>query len=110
MTPPQPILRVRRDDLVRALALSATELRVLVLLLTRACPTTGRVWDPGDRIAELLDLPVSLVEDALHALAARDFLEEHPTLMRELRCVELGPVLLRNFAPPDNLPVERSAL
>jgi hypothetical protein len=106
MTPPEPILRVRRDDLSRTLRLSASELRVLVLLMVRACPDTGRVWEPPDRMAETLGLPVSLVEDALHALAARDFLEEHPTLMRQLRCVELGPVFLRSMWTPPNLPVE----
>jgi len=109
MTPLEPILRVRRDDLVRALNLSAVELRVLVFLLVRACPTTARVWDPPERIAEKLGYrDVSPVEDALHALAGREFLEEHPTLMRQLRCVELGTVLLRSFAPPDNLPIEPS--
>lgn len=40
MTPPQPILRIRRDDLIRALRLPAADLRVLVLLLVHACPTT----------------------------------------------------------------------
>ncbi|MBZ0116553.1 MAG: hypothetical protein K8H88_06155 [Sandaracinaceae bacterium] len=108
MTPPQPILRIRRDALRRALALPANTLRVLVLLLVHACPTTGRIWEPPERIAEVLDLPVSLVEDALHALAGRDFLEEHPTLMRQLRCVELGPVFLRSMCAPPNLPVEPS--
>jgi hypothetical protein len=106
MTPPQPVLRVRRDDLVRALSLDATELRVLVLLLVSACPVTGRVWDPPERMAERLGLPTSVVDDALHALAGREFLEEHPTLMRTLRCTELGTVLLRSFTPPPNLPVE----
>jgi hypothetical protein len=107
MTPPQPVLRIRRDDLIRALRLPAADLRVLVLLLVHACPTTGRIWDPPERMAEALDLPQSLVEDALHALAGRDFLEEHPTLMRQLRCVELGPVFLRSMPPaPQNLPVD----
>jgi hypothetical protein len=106
MTPPQPILRVRREDLARALHLSADDLRVLLFLLVHACPTTGRVWQPPDRMAETLGLPVSLVEDALHGLAGRDFLEEHPTLMRQLRCVELGPVFLRAVDAPSNLPVE----
>lgn len=110
MTPPQPILRIRREDLARALQLSATDLRVLLFLLVRACPTTGRVWEPPDRMAETLRLPVSLVEDALHALAGRDFLEEHPTLMRQLRCVELGPVFLRAMDAPANLPVEPRAV
>jgi len=105
MTPPQPILRIRRDDLVRALHLSATDLRVLVHLLVRACPTTARVWEPPANMAQTLALPLSVVEDALHALAGQDFLEEHPTLMRQLRCVELGPVFLRSMPPPSNLPV-----
>ena len=106
MTPPEPILRIRRDDLARALHLSASDLRVLILLLVRACPTTGRIGEPPDRLAETLGLPVSVVEDALHALSGRDFLEEHPTLMRQLRCVELGPVFLRSMAAPRNLPIE----
>lgn len=106
MTPPAPILRVRRDDLVRALHLPPNELRVLVLLLVHACPTTGRVWDPPERMAEALGLPLSIVDDALHALAGHEFLEEHPTLMRQLRCVELGPVFLRSMPPPMNLPAE----
>lgn len=45
-------------------------------------------------------------EDALHRLACEDFLEEHPTLMRQLRCVELGQVFLRSMHPPRNLPLE----
>lgn len=106
MTPPHPVLRVRRDDLVRALHLRSSTLRVLVLLLVRACPTTGRIWEPPDRMAEALGLPLSLVEDALHQLAGQDFLEEHPTLMRQLRCVELGAVFLRSMDGPPNLPVE----
>lgn len=106
MTPPQPILRVRREDLARALRMSPADLRVLVLLLVRACPTTGRIWEPPDRMAETLGLPLSLVEDALHRLAGADLLEEHPTLMRQLRCVELGPVFLRSMEAPPNLPVE----
>ena len=106
MTPPEPILRIRREDLARTLRLPASDLRVLVYLLVRACPTTGRVWEPPDRIAASLDLPVSLVEDALHHLAGHDFLEEYPTLMRQLRCVELGEVFLRSMPPPANLPVE----
>jgi hypothetical protein len=107
MTPPQPILRIRRDDLIRALCLPANDLRVLVLLLVHACPVTGRIWEPPERMAEALGLPLSLVEDALHVLAGREFLEEHPTLMRQLRCVELGPVFLRSMPPsPPNLPVE----
>lgn len=106
MTPPEPILRIRRDDLVRALHLSADELRVLVLLLVRACSATGRVWEPPSKVAETLGLPVTVIEDALHTLAGRDFLEEHPTLMRQLRCVELGPVFLRSIGAPPNIPVE----
>jgi len=106
MTPPEPILRVRRDDLLRALHLPASDLRVLVLLLVRACPNTGRIWEPPDRMAETLGLPVSVVEDALHGLAGHDFLEEYPTLMRQLRCVELGTVFLRSMGGPPNLPVE----
>lgn len=106
MTPPQPILRVRREDLARALYLPASDVRVLLFLLVHACPNTARVWEPPDRIADALGLPVSVVEDALHALAGRDFLEEHPTLMRQLRCVELGPVFLRGIDAPPNLPVE----
>ena len=106
MTPPEPVLRIRRADLVRALNLSATDLRVLVLLLVRACATTGRVWEPPSKIAETLRLPVPVVEDALHALAGHDFLEEHPTLMRQLRCVELGPLFLRSIGAPSNIPVE----
>jgi hypothetical protein len=108
MTPPQPVLRIRRADLVRALRLPPSDLRVLVLLLVRACPSTARIWEPPDRMAVELGLPLSVVEDALHALAGLDFLEEHPTLMRQLRCVELGPVFLRAFDPPANLPVDRS--
>lgn len=106
MTPPTPVLRVRRESLVRALRLPPSDLRVLVLLLVRACPTTGRVWDPPEHMAEALDLPLSLVLDALHHLAGHDFLEEHPTLLRQLRCVELGEVFLRSMPPPANLPVE----
>lgn len=107
MTPPHPILRIRRDDLAHALRLSATDLQVLVLLLVQACPETGRIWDPPERMAEALNLPFSLVEDALHRLACEDFLEEHPTLMRQLRCVELGQVFLRSMHPPRNLPLEQ---
>jgi DNA-binding IclR family transcriptional regulator len=77
-----------------------------VVLLVRACATTGRVWEPADKLAEELELPVSVVEDALHRLSGQDFLEEHPTLMRQLRCVELGPVFLRAFDVPTNLPVD----
>lgn len=106
MTPPQPIVRIRREDLGRALRLPAGDLRVLVYLIVHACPTTGRVWEPPDRIAEALDLPVSLVEDALLGLAGRDYLEEYPTLMRQLRCVELGEVFLRSMPPPPNVPIE----
>lgn len=106
MTPPQPVLRIRREDLARALRLSNPDLCVLLFLLVRACPTTGRIWEPPDRIADALDLPVSLVEDALHRLAGHDFLEEHPTLMRQLRCVELGAVFLRSMEAPRNVPVE----
>lgn len=106
MTPPEPILRIRREDLARALHLPASDLRVLVYLLVHACPNTGRVWEPPDRIAEALGLPVSVVEDALHGLGARDFLEEYPTLMRQLRCVELGEVFLRSMQAPPNVPVE----
>lgn len=106
MTPPKPFLCIRRDDLARAVRLPAADLRVLVLLLVHACPDTGRVWDPPARMAEALNLPLSLVEDALHHLAGHDFLEEHPTLMRRLRCVELGQVFLRSMPPPPNLPVE----
>lgn len=106
MTRPQPVLRIRREDLARAQSLAAPELRVLLALLVRACPTTGRVWDPPERLAEELELPLTLVQDALHALAGLDFLGEHPTLMRQLRCVELGPVFLRQFDTPENLPIE----
>lgn len=106
MTPPQPILRIRREDLARALRFPASDLRVLVYLLVHACPATGRVWEPPDHMAASLDLPVSVVEDALHGLAGRDFLEEYPALMRQLRCVELGEVFLRSMPPPPNLPVE----
>ncbi|MCZ7681152.1 MAG: hypothetical protein M5U28_21145 [Sandaracinaceae bacterium] len=83
---------------------------MLVALLVRACPDTGRVWEPPERLAESLELPVSLVEDALHALAACDLLEDHPTLMRQLRCLELGRVFLRRTTAPDNLPVDPSAV
>lgn len=106
MTPPEPILRIRRKDLARALHLPASDLRVLVYLLVHACPNTGRVWEPPDRIAEALGLPLSVVEDGLHGLGARDFLEEYPTLMRQLRCVELGEVFLRSMPAPSNVPVE----
>lgn len=109
MTPPQAIIRLRRTELERALRLPVGQLQVLVFLLTRACPVTARVWHPPERIAEFLDQPVSLVEDALHALAGRDFLEAHPTLMHQLRCVELGPVFQRSHEPPENLPVEPGA-
>ena len=106
MTPPEPILRIRREDLARALHLPASDLRVLVYLLVHACPNTGRVWEPPDRIAEGLALPMSVVEDGLHGLAGRDFLEEYPSLMRQLRCVELGEVFLRSMPAPPNVPVE----
>lgn len=106
MTPPEPVLRIRREALGRALHLPASDLRVLVYLLVHACPTTGRVWEPPDRMATSLDLPLSLVEDALHGLAGRDFLEEYPALMRQLRCVELGEVFLRSMPAPPNVPVE----
>lgn len=106
MTPPQPILRIRREELVRALRLPASDLRVLVHLLVRACASTGRIWEAPAQISETLGLPTSVVEDALHALAGGDFLEEHPTLMRQLRCVELGQVFLRSMNAPPNLPVE----
>jgi hypothetical protein len=106
MTPPAPILRIRRDDLIRTARLSANEMRVLVHLLIHACPSTGRIWEAPERIAETLGLPPTVVDDALHALAGLDFLEEHPTLWRQLRCVELGPVFLRTMFAPDNLPVE----
>ena len=107
MTPPQPILRIRREALGKALHLPAAELRVLVYLMVHACPTTGRVWEPPDRIATSLDFPLSLVEDALHGLAGRDFLEEYPALMRQLRCVELGEVFLRSMPAPPNVPTEK---
>lgn len=106
MTPPEPILRLRRAELARALRRPAVELQVLVALLVHACPETRRVWEPPERLAELLELPVSLVDDALHALGSLDFLEQHPTLMRQLRCVELGPVFVRRTTAPENLPVD----
>lgn len=111
MTPPQPILKIRREDLARALRLPPPDLRVLVWLLVHACAATGRVWDPPERIALALDLPESVVHDALHHLAGEDYLEEFPTIARQLRCIELGPVFLRTMPPaPENLPVEPSAV
>ena len=106
MMPLQPIIRLRRTELERALRLPSGQLQVLVFLLTHACPVTARVWDRAERIAECLDQPVSLVEDALHALAGREFLEAHPALMHQLRCVELGPIFQRSHEPPENLPVD----
>ncbi|MCC7537518.1 MAG: hypothetical protein IT379_14940 [Deltaproteobacteria bacterium] len=110
MTPPQPILRVRREDLARALRLPPPDLRVLVWLLVHACASTGRVWEPPERIAESLDLPESLVHDALFHLSGQDFLEEFPTVARQLRCIELGAVFLRSMPGPENLPVEPRAI
>ena len=83
---------------------------MLVALLVRACPDTGRVWEPPVKIAESLGLPVALVEDALHALAGLDFLEDHPTLFRQLRCIELGAIWIRPGVPPSNLPIESPAV
>lgn len=110
MTPPQPILRIRREDLSRALRLPSPDLHVLVWLLVHACAATGRVWEPPERIAESLELPESVVHDSLHHLAGADYLEEFPTIARQLRCIELGQVFLRTMPAPENVPVEPSAV
>lgn len=106
MTPPPEVIRVRRADLARSLRLPPPDLRVLVWLLVHACAATGRVWEPPERIAESLELPESVVHDALHHLSGHDLLEEFPTIARQLKCIELGPVFLRTMSGPDNLPVE----
>lgn len=106
MTPPRPTIALRRTELVRAQRLSATDLRVLVALILRACPSTGRTWEPSERLAEALGLSDAVVRAALHELVRHGLLEIHPGVMRGLPCIELGPLLVRAAEPPENLPVE----
>lgn len=107
MTLPHPIVRLRREELARATALPLPALRVLLALVVRACPVTGRVWVPAARLGDEISLPVSVVEDALDRLGEHGFLEDYPALLERMRCVELGAVFVRDRFAPENLPVQQ---
>lgn len=106
MTPPRPTVVLRRAELVRGLSLGATDLRLLIALLVRACPSSGRTWEPSERLAEALGLSDALIRAGLDRLEREGFVELQPGLLRGLPSVELGPVLVRSHEPPENLPVE----
>ena len=105
MTSPRPIVRLRREELARAAGLPLPALRVLLALVVRACPMTGRVWLPPSRLGDEICLPVAIVEEAFDRLGEHGLLEEHPALFERMRCVELGPVFVRDRFAPENLPV-----
>ncbi len=105
MTSPRPIVRLRREELARAGDLPFLATRVLLALVVRACPVTGRVWLSPARLGDEIGLPESLILDAIERLGAAGFLEEHPALFERMGCIELGPVFIRDRFAPENLPV-----
>ncbi|MCC7537467.1 MAG: hypothetical protein IT379_14685 [Deltaproteobacteria bacterium] len=106
MTPPAPTITVLRAPLLRAFGhLSPMDTKLLVHLLMRACPTTGRVWTTLERLAEEVDLTPKLVEHALSHLAETKLLEFHAPRINQLGTIELGTLFVRQDAAPQNLPV-----
>jgi hypothetical protein len=106
MTHQPPTLTLRRESLMRALcALPALDVSVLLHLVSHACARTNRVWTSPGRTAEALSLTSGVVEHAFLNLEREHFLLNH-RVRGDLRCLELGPLLVREGEPPDNLPVE----
>ena len=106
MTSPSPKVTILRAPLTRALAqLAPMDAKVLLHLLLRACPTTGRIWTTLGRLAEDLELTPGLIEHALTHLAETKLLEYHAPRLGQLGTIELGTVFVRLEAAPDNLPV-----
>jgi DNA-binding MarR family transcriptional regulator len=105
MTMLRPVLHLRRERLLAAVrGLSAQEAATLVLLLTQACPTTGRIWTSASRLADDLKVSSTLVETLLDTLELRGHLRSAPA-RGSIRTLELGPVFVRDAEAPANLPV-----
>jgi hypothetical protein len=106
MTSPPTTITLRRDPLARAVRLLAPlDTQVLLHLLLRSCPTTGRVWTSLGRLAEELGMTPTLVEHSLTRLAEQKLVEIMPPRHGTLGCIEFGPVLVRGEMAPENLPV-----
>lgn len=106
MTSPSPTVTLLRAPLLRAFSnLAPMDTKLLVHLVLRACPTTGRVWTTLGRLAEELDLTPGLVEHALSHLAETKLLEYHPPRGTQFGTIELGTMFVRASSVPENLPV-----
>jgi len=105
MTSHSSTLTLLRDPLARAIrVLAPLDTQVLLHLLLRSCPTTGRVWTTLGRLAEELGMTPALVEHSLTRLAEQKLVEVHAPPRGQLGCIEFGPVLVRGDATPANLP------
>jgi len=105
MTSPSTTITLLRDPLARAIrVLAPLDTQVLLHLLLRSCPTTGRVWTTLGRLAEELAMTPALVEHSLTRLGEQRLVEVHAPTHGRLGCVEFGSVLVRGEAAPANLP------
>ncbi len=101
----RPVVRLRRERLLGALRnLSVQEAAILILLVTQACPTTGRVWTSTSRIADELKVSPAVVETLLDRLELLGHVTS-ATARGSIRTIELGPVFVRDAEAPENLPV-----
>lgn len=106
MTTQSSTITLRREPLARAIRLLAPlDTQVLLHLLLRSCPTTGRVWTSLGRLAEELGMTPTLVEHALSRLTEQKLVEIMPPRHGTLGCIEFGPVLVRGEMAPENLPM-----
>jgi hypothetical protein len=104
MTPPTILLR--GPELLRAVrCLPPQEIALLVSLLVRAEPTTGRLSCSHEELAIELGTRLASLDHSIARLAHFDFLERI-ALHGDIELIELGSILhRRGFAPP-NLPIE----
>lgn len=108
MTQLSNTITLRRDLLERALRrLAPIDTIVLLHLMLRACPKTGRIWASLTRISGDLAMPPGLVEHAITRLSEQKVIEAHPPEHGRLPWIDLDPVLILEHEAPasqDNAP------
>lgn len=104
---PSASITFRRAPLGELLtSLPSDACRILFYLARNTCPKVGRVWTAPLRIADDLQLPVTLVDQHLTALISAGHLSLWTRGTGGLRCYTLGPVYMLENGAPSNLPVE----
>lgn len=104
MSTPAEFIVLARPALAAATErLSPIEAKVLLTLLARCAPETGRFRASIALLASATSLPESLLRCALPRLAAAGLLFATPT--ENPSAFDLSPLLARREPAPENLPV-----